>query len=59
MIDEAAEEYFSKIGSPENASIDGTEVAPCVGIRESLGQSRATPTVVPFPYERKAREHTL
>ena len=44
MIGEAAEEYDSKIGFPENADIDGTEVAPRVGTRESLGQSRATPT---------------
>ena len=28
MIGEAAEEYYSEIGFPENASIDGTEVAP-------------------------------
>ena len=28
MIGEAAEEYYSKIGFPENTGIDGTEVAP-------------------------------
>ena len=58
MIGEAAGEYNSKIGFPENAVIDGTEVALWVGTRESLGESRATPIIVPFPYESKAREHT-
>jgi len=59
MIGEVAEEYCSKIGFPENAGIDGTEVAPWVGTHESLGESRVTPIIVPFPCETKAREHTL
>ena len=59
MIGEAAEEYYGKVGFSDNASIDGTEVAPRVGTQKSLGQSRATPIIVPFPYEPKAREHTF
>ena len=57
MIGEATKEYLSKIGFPENTGIDGTEMAPWVGTRESLGESRATPFIVPFSYEPKAREH--
>ena len=51
MIGEAAEEYYSKIGFPENAGIDGTEVVPWVRTRESLRKSRATPIIVTFSYD--------
>ena len=59
MIGEATKEYLSKIGFPENTGIDGTEMAPWVGTRESLGESVATLTVEHFSYEPKARDHTL
>ena len=57
MIGEAAEEYYSKIGFPENAGIDGTEVAPWVGTRESLGESRTTPIIVHFLRNQSQRTH--
>ena len=58
MIGEAAEEYCSKIEFPENAGIDRTEMAPWVGTRESLRESRPTPIIAPFSYEPKAREQS-
>ena len=49
MIGEATKEYLSKIGFPENTGIDGTEMAPWVGTRESLGDLGPPRSLCLFP----------